>query len=328
MTAFRRGFPLTYFNPSVFNELIFSRVCKNFSKNGNFNENDFAEISSAALLLALKAKNITLKTPTAGATYDFDVLWFENVIEVEVTRAGQKGEWIQRLGQADELARYAHNLNRSFNINLYVTDVLSDETKEEMKSLIYNLKIGDKIEEQGKWLLFSETSYGDPAVLYKVVEDNNRPKWWPKQMINGFSRVGLVAGPNQVEPLPRTMVKFSCPFIGYINRAKKKATKFQGTRNKPYLLVLDVNELGSPFKELERNFDLYFETWKHITAILVHKNYYYMNEIGWEFQLFINPHATIKLDDLTKNLLSEYTERMRAVKQTEDSSRTNFFNLA
>jgi len=160
----------------------------------------------------------------------------------------------------------------------------------------------------------SETPRGDPKILFKNEKDNNIPMWWPENVINGFSLSGMVAGPDQTDPIPRTYIRFSCPFKGYINRAKKKATNFQGSRTKPFLLVLDVNALGNPFREFKRNLDYYFEEWKHITAVLIFIDHYDTKEIGWEFQLFINPYASRKFNAKALELLSEYTERKRAVK--------------
>ncbi len=80
------------------------------------------------------------------------------------------------------------------------------------------------------------------------------------------------------------------------------------------MLVLDANELGDPFGELKRNFKKYFAEWKHITAVLVYIDHYSIDQVGWEFQLFVNPHAIRKFDSLTEAQLSEFTERKRAVK--------------
>jgi len=313
--ALRRGLPFSYFDKSSYCHEIFSKLCKEYFKSYEFNENHFAEVSSAALLLALNAKHIEPIKQTSSKSYDFDVSWGEEVIEVEVTRPGEKDAWAQRLAQAQRLANYANGLSREFSINIYLTEILCNDENAQLQSLIFGLKVGERTEEKGKWLLFSEEPYGAPHVLFENVVDRRRPEWWPQNAINGFCVAGMLASPTQKEPLPRVNVKFSCPFHGYINRAKQKATNFQGTRSRPFMLILDANVLGNPFDELARKLEHYFKKWKHMTAVLVYVDFYSRDEVGWEFQLFLNPHATRKLDKFTEQQLSELTERKRAVKK-------------
>ncbi|HED15231.1 MAG TPA: hypothetical protein ENI64_00205 [Gammaproteobacteria bacterium] len=270
--ALRKGLPLTYFDQTVFRCELFSKFCKGYLKNKKFNDNDFAEISSAALLIVLKARDIEPVKRTSKKSYDFDVAWDEDVIEVEVTRAKEKNSWSCRVKQAQEIADFANGLKREFNIHIYLPVILCGIDKYRLRKLIACLVEGERIEEIGKWLLFSEKPYGNPQVFHEHKKDGNRPEWWPKNSVNGLTMSGMVAVVNQVEPIPRSYVSFSWPFHGYINRAKKKATNFQGSRTKPYLLILDATELINPFGDLNRNFDHYFKEWKHVTAVLVYKN--------------------------------------------------------
>jgi hypothetical protein len=313
-TALRRGLPFTYINPDAYDDELFSKVCDYYSKNHKFNENDFSEISTIALLVAIKAKLVGRVERSMEKSHDFDVSWYENEIEVEVTRPGEKDEWSKRVLQSQDIVNYISKLKREFSIFVYIVDLLSQSDLEELQSLISGLTVGNAIEEVGKWSLIAEKPKGDPHVLLEVKKDDRRPAWWPKHALNGFSMFGMAAGEDQTEPLPRIHVKFSCPFKGYINRVKKKATNFQGTRSKPFLLVLDVNELGDAFKEIEKNLEHYFCEWKHITAVLVYADYYSHKEVGWEFQVFVNPYAVRKFDETTHKILHEYSVRKRAVK--------------
>jgi hypothetical protein len=313
-TALRRGLPLSYINPEAYDSEIISKVCTGYAKNHKFNENDFSEVSAIALLIVLKATTINPIQRTSSKTHDFDVTWGKSEIEVEVTRPGEKDEWSKRLSQSQKIIDFTSSLKREFSIHIYVVDLLSFEELDSLKSNIYSLCGVDRIEEKEKWLVISELPVGDPKIIIENKKDENRPTWWPKQVLNGFILSGMMAGPNEVNPLPRYCVKFACPFKGYINKAKKKATKFQGTRTKPFILILDVNELGNPFGEFKRNLDHYFSEWKQISAVFIFINHYSGNEIGWEFQLFINPFAIRRFDDETQETLVEFTERKRAIK--------------
>ena len=312
--ALRRGLPFTYINPEVYEIELIKRICNYFSRNHKFNEDDFAEIFAVALLAVLKAENIDTVMHTSEKNYDFDITWFGQTVEVEVTRPGEKDAWSERVSQSSELIDYINKLKFDFNLHIYLNGLFSGDEKIQLYNVISTLKNNQLIEEHGKWAVFSETPHGDPKILFKYEKDKHLPKWWPENVINGFSLSGMVAGPDQTDPIPRIHIRFSCPFKGYINRAKKKATNFQGSRSKPFLLVLDVNALGDPFREFKRNLAYYFKEWKHITAVLIFIDHYDIKEIGWEFQLFINQYATRKFDAKTLELFSEYTERKRAVK--------------
>lgn len=232
-----------------------------------------------------------------------------------MTRPGEKDAWSERVSQSHELIDHINDFKFDFNIHIYLNGLFNGHDKLQLYNVISKLKKDQMIEDHGKWIVLSEMPHGDPKILFKNEKDKNKPLWWPENVLNGFSLSGKVAGPGQTEPLPRSQIRFSCPFKGYINRAKKKATNFQGSRSKPFLLVLDVNALGDPFGEFKRNLNYYFEEWKHITAVLIFVDHYDTKEIGWEFQLYINPHATRTFNNKTLELFSEYTERKRAVKQ-------------
>lgn len=312
--ALRRGFPFTYINQEAYDNELFSKVCFGFSKNHKFNEDDFSEVSAVALLLALQAKSVTPIKRSSKKSHDFDVVWFSSEIEIEVTRPGEKDAWSKRISQSQEIVNFAAGLKRKFTIHIYLVDFLNQSDRNKLLDTIYNLTENQRIEETSKWLIISEEPYGNPQIIIENKKDENRPAWWPKHALNGFSTSFMIPAPGETEPLPRTYVKFSCPFNGYINTAKKKATNFQGTRTKPFILALDVNALGNPFDEFKRNLDHYFNKWQHITAVLIFIDHYSINEIGWEFQLFINPHATRQFDKKTNKILLEYTERKRIVK--------------
>ncbi len=312
--ALRRGFPFSFINPEAYDDEILSKVCVEYSKNNKFNENDFAEVAAIALLIALNVDSIVPLKRSHQKSYDFDVVWNENDIEVEVTRPGEKDDWSERVSQSQTLASYSEKLKREFTIYIYLVGILTPSEHAMVEEIISNLKEGQKQEELGKWLIFSEKPSGDPTIIIEDKKDEKRPSWWPVNVLNGFSVSGMMAGAGQTEPLPRTFVKFSCPFDGYINRAKKKATKFQGTRTKPFVLILDANELGAPFPEFKKNLDYYFVKWDQITAVLIFTDYYTTHEIGWEIQAFINPHAKIKFDTKTQEMLLKYTDRYTIVK--------------
>ena len=118
-----------------------------------------------------------------------------------------------------------------------------------------------------------------------------RPTWWAKDDIQLFCLKALVAGPGDKVAAPRVKVRFAAQFNGYLNAAKRKARRFQGSGALPYLIVLDANDLPNPFEAFAEGFSTHFPKWKHISGVLVFVDWRSHDEIGWTWRMFDNPHA-------------------------------------
>ena len=313
--AVRRGLPFTFFGQEHFDHPIFAKICKYYAKHLEFNEDDFSEASAAALLIELGVHNIYPVERTSEKTYDFNGSCGDTDFEIEVTRAGEKDEWSKRTDRAGEIANLASKLERNFSFSIFIECYLTDDELIELKSKLSSLKPGQSIDEKNRWLLIAEEPHGDPGALIPSQNKEKRPAWWPEFALTGFSISGKVATQTQDQPLPRVDVRFSCPFKGYINRVKKKATEFQGTGRNPFLLVLNATALINSFAELDKNFHHHFPDWPRITAVLVYIEYFDGKELGWEFQFFINPHAHHPFGNEALNLIREHTVRKRLVKK-------------
>lgn len=312
--AARRGLPFTFIGQEHLDHPIFAKICKHYAKYHEFNEDDFSEASAAALLIGLIVRNIYPVERTSDKTYDFNGTCGETDFEIEVTRAGEKDEWSKRMDRAGEIADLARDLGRNFSFSIFVENYLTDDELLELKSKLSGLKVGQSVDEKNRWLLIAEEPHGNPSGPLLSMNKGIKPEWWPEFALTGFSVSGMVATQGLEQRLPSVDVRFSCPFKGYINRVKKKATEFQGTGTRPFLLVLNATALVGSFGELEKNFHHYFPDWIRITAVLVYIEYFDGKELGWEFQFFINPHARQPFGDKALDQIRELTIRKRFVK--------------
>ena len=123
------------------------------------------------------------------------------------------------------------------------------------------------------------------------------PDWWPTGRIAMFNITASVAGPDTVVALPRTKVCYLVPFDGYLNSAKKKAKRFQGSLGRPFLLVVDVTTLPRAFEVYEKGLAASFGRWKHVSGVLAYERFRTTGEVGWTMQLFRNPFAARPLPD-------------------------------
>jgi len=138
--ALRRGLPFTYVNPEAYGTELIKRICNYFSKNHEFKEDDFAEISAVALLVALRAENVVPVMRTSKKSYDFDVIWFGQLVEVEVTRPGEKDAWSERVSQSNEFIDYINRLKLDFSLHVYLNDLLNADEKNQLFNVISKLK--------------------------------------------------------------------------------------------------------------------------------------------------------------------------------------------
>ena len=80
-------------------------------------------------------------------------------------------------------------------------------------------------------------------------------------------------------------------------------------------IAVDVNNLPNPFSAFKEGLQNRLSKWLHVSGILLFQNYFSQNEIGWEWQLFINPNAK---RPLPRQLIEDYgikSQRMRIVKR-------------
>lgn len=292
-TAIRWGFALTYFSAESLTDPYLSRFSEPFSNRATLDRDAFAELETAAFLLAMGATSILPIDRTHLKTYDFDLNWRSMEIEVEVTRAQAKDQHLFLREQSNQIADQLQLAARPFDLVAHLHGTLSPEDKKRLFAAAKIVECGGTIRQRDKWKLAGVPIARARHEIYRVGEDDldKLPDWWPSNELKLFSILLNSGAPDsEIEP-PRVKVCYTASFAGYINPAKRKARRFQGTLSRPYLVAVDVNNLPNSFKEFKKSLDLSFSKWKHISAVLIFEDYNSSSELGWQFQILINPFA-------------------------------------
>jgi hypothetical protein len=309
--ALRKGFVLSNFNKDVYSERLFKKLSAQFAKNKEFNAKDFSELSTLALLKSLGAKEADFVKTNMVPSHDFNVSFGSSMIEVETTRPSVKEEFVIREQQAASISQFALSLKKYFDIKIYIVDLLSTSEMEELKNTLKDIREGEIINKEKVLYVYTEIPNRGIYEVFKNVNDEKKPDWWPNEIISGFQLAATLAGPDAETAPPQASVTFGCPFKGYENRPMNKATNFQGTRTKPYLLVVDANELANPFVEFRKVFERFLPQWPHISGAIVYMDHWSMNSVGWELEVFVNNNATRPFQKDVIDSFGNFTTRMR-----------------
>jgi len=308
------GLPISIFNKESLNNPIFKTIINSIIKNGVPDPNDFSEIQTIPLLYALGATSVEKVVENNERVHDFNANWFDVLVEVENTKASTKSSHIERTEQANVITEALFSLNKEFDVHLYISDLLEEETKVKLLEAASNLISGKVFSKKGVWQLEGRVITRDIYEIHKV-GSSDEPQWWPKGVANLFTIRQMLAGPDSITAPSQVLCNYSVPIAGYLNPVKKKVRRFQGSSNNPYLIVIDANNLPNPFIAFEEGLKERLSKWLHVSGVLLYQNYSFQNEMGWEWQLFNNPNAKRPLPG---NLLEKFgvvSQRMRTVRK-------------
>jgi hypothetical protein len=286
------GLPLAILGEQQYTHPFLARFSKPFSKQSDFNSDDFVELEAAALLLSRGAASLTPVDRTHEKTQDFDLIWSETNIEVEVTKSEAKDVHTSLRIQAQRIAQSINSTIGKFDLVVHVSKLLDTATEARLLDASREITIDQTIEEPNAWLLAAKATTRPVHEVLKAGEVEIQPSWWPSDMVSLFTISLTLAGPDSTKTPPRVKVCYAAPFTGYLNSAKKKARRFQGTLTRPYLMVVNVTDLPDAFEVYRQGLDANFQRWKHISGVLIFEAFKSTNEIGWTFQFYRNLHAT------------------------------------
>lgn len=309
------GLPISFLNKECFSDPIFAKIIDSILENGAPDPNDFSEIQTIPLLFALGATSVEKVIENNERVHDFNVIWSDALVEVETTKASTKASHIERSKQAYSITELLFNLNMKYDVHAYISDLLEDDLIRSLLKAASNMKCGEVYSNEELWQLECHEITRNIYEIYKVNSSRIKPKWCPKGVANLFSIKQMLAGPESETAPPQVLCNYAVPITGYLNPVKKKARRFQGSSNRPYLIVIDVNNLPNPFVAFEEGLKYRLSKWLHVSGVLIYHNYSSQNEIGWEWQLYNNLNAKRPLPG---NLVEKYgvvSQRMRFVKR-------------
>lgn len=287
----RYGLPLTFFSDEQLDIQYISRLVDQLKKCGEINEKDFAEIQALSILMALKFNSFEIIQQGNNKSNDFNAIVDDESIEVEVTQSDAKNEHEKRQAQTERLSKELFEVKSNCDFFVYASDILSESEISQIVLSSRKLEFGGNVGVDGSWHIFAEEPNGAPGIVLSVDNSDPKPKWWPKHTICSYSISTSLAGPDATVPTPRCVVRHLLPVKGYLNSAMKKARRFQGSREKPYLLVLDANYLTGAIREFEKIIDPMFKKWTHVSCILVFEDYWGGAQVGWTLAIFPNKYA-------------------------------------
>lgn len=309
------GLAISFFNKESLSDPIFKEVIDSILENGEPDPDDFSEIQTIALLLALGATSGEKVKRNNKRVHDFNVHWFDKFVEVETTKASTKTSHIDRTHQANSITESLFSLNKNFDIHVYISDLLEEESKTKLLEAASNMKSGEVSSQEGIWQLEGHVITRNVYEIYKVDTSRVKPEWWPNGVANLFTLKQMVAGPESKTAPPQVFCNYAVPMTCYLNPAKKKVRRFQGSSDRPYLIVIDVNNLPNPFIAFKEGLQYRLSKWLHVSGILLYRNYFSRNEIGWEWQLFNNPKAKRPLPSQLLETYGIISQRMKSVKK-------------
>lgn len=316
MQVIRWGFPLTYIDKSCLSESLFKKILKSILMTGLPPADTFAELQAISFLFALGATSGN-KIPTYNdKVHDFDLKWLDETIEIEVTKASTKDAHISRTDQATIICEEIFSKIKSFDIHLYLADILSDSSRTKLLISASSLECGQIISEKNKWHLQGIPIERNVYELYKVEKNEYKPSWWPKEVANLFTLKQFGAGPESKSAPPQLRINYAVPLTGYLNPAKKKARNFQGTRKNPFLILIEVNNLPDAISAFNTGINDLLNRWSHISGIILFFDYFSHKEIGWEFKLFVNQNAKRSLPKGLIHKIGKQKQNMRLVKHS------------
>jgi hypothetical protein len=89
-----------------------------------------------------------------------------------------------------------------------------------------------------------------------------------------------------------------------MNPLEKKASHFQGSGTKPFIVAIDMASIPGARRFYENNLDNWFSLWDHVSGVLAFELQTNMvTKIFWTWQFLHNPHARIPITQALREVL-------------------------
>lgn len=278
----------------LYSHPFLTRFTRPFSGQCPLNENDFSELQALALARGLGCNSIGLVERSEDRTHDFNATWTDETIEIEVTRSGAKDTNEALSQQAADTAERIYSSTREFDVIVHMGRILNPDELKSLEAAAAEITNGEVRGDGDAWQVAGEEITRQPGCIEIVGEKHQLPHWWRRGPCM-FSLHATLRGADS--PTPRAKVYWALNFDGYLNSARKKAQRFQGSAELPFVIFIDVGSLPGAFSNFESGLRLCFERWKRVSAVLIFENYKTNDQFGWTFQIFKNPFANRPLEE-------------------------------
>jgi hypothetical protein len=271
---------------------------------------DLSECQAAGLLVALQSRVEYLSQPATERAPDLLAHWPDgSSIEIEVTSAEKKRGQRTREASASSLREALSATKIQHDVHVHILDLPSDAEQRDVVEAASKLTASSSAELQGRWhVQIQPMPPRDPRIVFTAGTAPARPSWFPAKIAIPFTMQGFVAGPDESAPIPRLFIYWGLTTEAYINPVEKKASRFQGTGNRPFVVAVDISSLAGARTIYEQMLPSYFTIWENISGVLAFQFLSdFVSKAFWTWQFFGNPGAKNPISEVCAQVLKPGT---------------------
>jgi hypothetical protein len=306
MRIVRWGLPLHMIRSErSFNDLR-TRISHEIRARGAPTEADLSECEAAGLLVLLGARVEYLEQSGERRVPDLLSHWADGEqVEVEVTLAEEKYTQRTRRDAVILLGEALEGLNLPYDLFVHILDTISPEEQKNIVAAAAMLSAGTIAQQPERWHIRAESiPHRDPSAVYVAGQDHQPPEWFSREFAIPFSVRGILATPDQRWPNPRVHIYWGLSTTGYMNPLEKKASRFQGSGTRPFIVAIDAASIPGARRFYEENLGDWFSLWDHVSGVLVFELQTNMvSKIFWTWQFLENPHARMPVKQGLREVL-------------------------
>lgn len=300
------GIPCHFIRDEQTFDILRGRLASGILADGSPAVADLTECEAAGLFAALQTRVEYLNQDGAERVPDMLTHWLDgSSIEVEVTAAQEKYGQRARSASASLLRDALGAAKIPYDVHVHVLDLLSDAEQRDVVEVASRLNPNSSAELENRWhVQVQAMPPRDPRILLITGTSPARPSWFPAKIAIPFTMQGMVAGPDEAAPIPRLFVYWGLTTEAYINPVEKKASRFQGSGNRPFIITVDISSLTGARTIYEEMLPDYFAIWKDISGVLAFSySSDVVSKVVWTWQFFRNANAKKPISDACAQVL-------------------------
>jgi len=302
----RWGLPLHMIrSEQSFNDLR-TRISREICARGTPTGADLSECEAAGLLVLLGARVEYLEQSGEGRVPDLISYWADGEqVEIEVTRAEEKYDQRTRRNTVIPLGEALEELNLHYDLFVHILDTISPEERKDIVAAAAMLSAGAIAEQPQRWHIRAESVPDrDPGTAFVAGQNHQPPEWFGREFAVPFSVRGKAATLDQTRPNPRVHIYWGLSITGYMNPLEKKASRFQGSGTRPFIVAIDAASIPGARQFYEKKLGGWFSLWEHVSGVLVFELQTDMvSKIFWTWQFLENPHARMPITQTLREVL-------------------------
>jgi hypothetical protein len=260
-------------------------------------------LDAAALMILYNVQRLKRVKAETNRTPDFHVLWNEQSVELEVTKALTKEAHAQLYNFAGELRQKIVDRKLPWIISVFFTTKLSDADIHSLFETLAEQKPGKYQSSSGKWWLsieappppVPETEFNTKIDFSKIGYPVN--DGWPSEIAKGRNDIAIsIDSPEKGLISVRIVGVFpGVPVHNYLNRLQRKVERMQASGTFPFMIAIDIGDLPGGYEEYMRLLPAYLKGYPAFSAVLLFERQTWANKFALVWELYLNPEARYPL---------------------------------